>query len=186
MINIYISEQLELKQLELKDAPALFALIDRSRKSLRRFLPWVDYNTKLQHSENFIKTMLRKADELSDFAFGIWYDKQLCGVIDLHDWSKILQIAEIGYWIDNEFTGKGIARASCKALLDYAFTELKLNKVEIRFALENVRSAKIPIKLGFRREGTIRECAKLHGTYIDIVVMGMLKKDWLLLYPPKK
>jgi ribosomal-protein-serine acetyltransferase len=55
---------------------------------------------------------------------------------------------------------------------------LKLNKVEIRFALPNEQSAQIPIRLGFTKEGILRHTAKLHGQYVDTVVMGILKQDW--------
>lgn len=55
---------------------------------------------------------------------------------------------------------------------------MRLNKVEIRFVLQNDKSAQIPIKLGFTKEGILRQSAKLHGHYVDMVVMGMLRQDW--------
>lgn len=131
-----------------------------------------------EHSLRFIELMLRKADEQEAIAFGIWYQEQLCGVTDLHGWDQALQKAEIGYWLSEQWQGKGIATASCRALVSYAFNTLRMNKIEIRFVLQNERSARIPVKLGFVKEGVIRQSMKLHGQYADMVVMGMLRQDW--------
>jgi ribosomal-protein-serine acetyltransferase len=178
MLEIPVTTEIRLRQLQTDDAPALFRLIHDSRKTLRRFLPWVDYNTSEEHSLRFIELMLHKADEQEAVAFGIWNNDALCGVIDLHGWDHILQKAEIGYWLGNVHQGKGIVTEACRGLVAYAFSTLRLNKLEVRFVLQNEKSAQIPIKLGFTREGILRESAKLHGQYVDMVVMGMLRHDW--------
>lgn len=178
MLEIPVNTEIRLRQLQTDDAPALFRLIHDSRKTLRRFLPWVDYNTSEEHSLRFIELMLQKADEQEAVAFGIWHNGALCGVIDLHGWDHILQKAEIGYWLGNVHQGKGIVTEACRALVEYAFSTLRLNKLEVRFVLQNEKSAQIPIKLGFAREGILRQSAKLHGQYVDMVVMGMLRHDW--------
>jgi ribosomal-protein-serine acetyltransferase len=178
MLELPVNDQIKLRQLQPAHAPALYQQLDISRKYLRRFLPWVDYNTSPEHSLRFIDMMLRKTDDQEAIAFGIWYEEQLCGVIDLHDWDHQLEKAEIGYWISEKFQRKGIVFASCKSLICFAFCELKLNKVEVRFVLQNERSAQIPIGLGFTKEGILRHTAKLHGQYMDTVVMGILKHDW--------
>jgi ribosomal-protein-serine acetyltransferase len=178
MLELAVNEMIVLRQLQPEDAPVLFNQLNSSRKSLRRFLPWVDYNTNQEHSLRFIEMMLRKADDQDAIAFGIWYQQQLCGVMDLHCWDHQLQKAEIGYWLGETYRGKGIAVNSCKALISFCFESLKLNKLEIRFVLQNEQSAQIPIRLGFSKEGILRHSAKLHGQYVDTVVMGMLKQDW--------
>ncbi|WP_143309342.1 GNAT family N-acetyltransferase [Chitinophaga vietnamensis] len=178
MFEIPVSETIYLKQLQPQDAPLVFKQLDESRKHLRKFLPWVDYNTNEEHSLRFIQLMKRKTEEQEAVAFGIWSNRQFCGVIDLHEWDHQLQKAEIGYWIGESFQGQGIATAACKALINFAFKKLRLNKVEIRFVLQNERSGQIPIKLGFSKEGILRHSAKLHGQYVDMVVMGVLRQDW--------
>jgi ribosomal-protein-serine acetyltransferase len=178
MLELAANEMIMLRQLEPEHAAVLFHQLDISRKSMRRFLPWVDYNTNQEHSLRFIEMMLRKAEEQEAIAFGIWYEEQFCGVIDLHCWDHLLDKAEVGYWLGETYRGKGIALAACKALVSFAFETLKLNKLEVRFVLQNERSAQIPIKLGFAKEGILRHSAKLHGQYVDTVVMGILKQDW--------
>jgi len=64
------------------------------------------------------------------------------------------------------------------ALTEYALNELKLNKVEIRAAVENQKSRNIPERLGFIQEGTIRRGEWLYDHYVDTVVYGMLREEW--------
>lgn len=178
MFDIPVNENIYLRQLQVQDAPLVYKQLDSSRKGLRKFLPWVDYNTNEEHSVRFIQLMQRKAEEQEAVAMGVWYKDELCGVIDLHGWDHQLQKAEIGYWIAEGFQQKGIATAACRALISHAFKKLRLNKIEIRFVLQNERSGKIPIRLGFSREGILRHNAKLHGQFVDMVVMGILRQDW--------
>jgi ribosomal-protein-serine acetyltransferase len=65
-----------------------------------------------------------------------------------------------------------------KALTDYAFNELGLNKVDISAAAENKKSRSIPERLGFVNEGCIRQAEWLYDHYVDHIVYGMLAKDW--------
>ncbi|WP_160712131.1 GNAT family N-acetyltransferase [Chitinophaga solisilvae] len=178
MLEVPVNEDIMLRQLQPADAPLVYKQLDSSRKSLRKFLPWVDYNTSEEHSLRFIQMMLRKAEDQEAIALGIWYKGVLCGVMDLHDWDHQLHKVEIGYWVGESFQGKGIATKACRALVTYAFKKLRLNKIEIHFMLQNERSGQIPIKLGFTREGILRHNAKLHGQFVDIVVMGVLRQDW--------
>ena len=59
----------------------------------------------------------------------------------------------MGYWLGEEHQGKGLMTAACRALVDYAFGELGLNRVVISCATENKKRCAIPERLSFRREG---------------------------------
>jgi len=85
----------------------------------------------------------------------------------------------IGYWLGERFQGSGVMTKSCKALIEYAFRELKLNRVEIRCAEKNLRSRAIPERLGFVNEGMIREAEWLYDHFVDHVVYGVLAREWL-------
>ncbi|MHB1921009.1 MAG: GNAT family N-acetyltransferase [Chitinophagaceae bacterium] len=180
MFHIPVSPILELKQLTTPDAPELFKLVQGSRRHLRKWLPWVDSNTREEHSLEFIRIMEQRCQDLQAIAFGIRREGLLCGVLDLHGWDKELGKAEMGYWLAENFQGRGIMVQCCEALLEFCFQQLQLLKVEIRFVLQNERSASVPVRLGFCREGILRQSARLHGQMVDMVVMGLLKKDWKL------
>ena len=82
-----------------------------------------------------------------------------------------------------EDRGKGYGSEALQMLLRYAFEELHLNKVEIRCATGNTRSCAGPERLGFTREGVIRQAEWLYDHYIDLVLYGMLAREWQAMKP---
>lgn len=167
-----------MKLLEPQDSDKLYQLIDSSREHLRQWLPWVDQNTTVEHSRQFIQHTLDQFASNNGFTAGIWYQGALAGIIGFHkiDWSN--RSTSLGYWLGEEYTGLGLMQKAVSKSLDYAFLELRLNRVEIRSAIGNVRSRRIPEKLNFTHEGTIRQAEKLVYGYVNHNVYGMLLEEW--------
>jgi len=69
-------------------------------------------------------------------------------------------------------------RKACRSLVEYAFDEWHLNRVEIRCAVGNTKSRAIPERLGFKSEGILREAEWLYDHYVDHIIYGMLARDW--------
>jgi ribosomal-protein-serine acetyltransferase len=87
------------------------------------------------------------------------------------------KVCEIGYWIDRDEEGKGTITKACRAMITYAFDELEMNRIEIRCSTENVRSAAVPERLGFKLEGTLRQAEVLNGHAHDFFIFGLLAED---------
>jgi ribosomal-protein-serine acetyltransferase len=178
MFSLKLSDELELRLLEERHTDELFALVDQNRKHLRRWLPWLDNNTSANDTRIFIKTALDQFANNSGLVAGIWRQDRIVGVISYNavDWQN--RIAHIGYWIAEGFQGRGIVTKACKALIDYAFNELELNRIEIRCATGNKRSCAIPQKLGFTQEGVVRQAEWLYDRFVDHLVYGLLRSEW--------
>lgn len=178
MFEFKVDDQISLRLLEPRHAPALFALTDANREHLRRWLPWLDTVTSVTDSLNFIAVTQNQFALNNGFVTGIWYEGELAGVVghNIIDWSNRLSL--LGYWLGAGFEGKGVMTRSCRALVNHAFLELGLNRLDIRCAVENSRSRAIPERLGFRQEGVIRQAERLYGRFVDHVVYGMLASDW--------
>ncbi len=67
---------------------------------------------------------------------------------------------------------------ACRALVDYLFFELKLHRIEIRCATGNAKSCAVPKRLGFSKEGVLRQAQAFDGHFLDIEVYGLLAEDW--------
>ncbi|RBW67831.1 GNAT family N-acetyltransferase [Bacillus taeanensis] len=178
MFTYPLDEHAYLKLLEPQDAEGLFHVINSSRTHLRQWLPWVDFNRTADDSRTFIKHTQKQFFEQNGFQAGIFYKENLAGVIGFHqiDWSN--SSTSIGYWLGEHYTGQGLMTKACAALVNHAFTYYKLNRVEIRCAARNTKSCAIPERLGFTKEGVIRDNERIDGRFVDHVVYGMLKREW--------
>ncbi|PLR66169.1 GNAT family N-acetyltransferase [Bacillus sp. UMB0893] len=174
-----IDKDISLKLLEFKDAEKLFELTDQSRNHLREWLPWLDFTTKVEDTKEFIGACLKAYAENKSINGLILFKGDIVGTAGYNqiNWSN--KTAYIGYWLGKDFQGNGIMTKVAKSLTDYAFSELKLNKVEIRAAVENKKSRSIPERLGYVNEGFIREAEWLYDHFVDHAVYGMLAKEWI-------
>ena len=87
--------------------------------------------------------------------------------------------AEVGIGIfDRQYWGKGYGTEAMRLVLDYAFGELKLNRVELTADEENVRAIRSYEKCGFVREGLLREHRLIDGRPVDSVAMAVIRCDW--------
>jgi ribosomal-protein-serine acetyltransferase len=178
MFKKTIQDGVYLKLLEERHAQELFEVVERERAYLREWLPWVDMTTEAEHSLNFIRTSLEQFASNDGFSAGIWAGDEFIGGIGTHRIDWLYRRVEIGYWISKGFQGRGIVTDACRAIIDYAIDDLKLNRVEIHCAAGNQKSCAIPKRLGFQWEGLLREAQLLNGEYQDINVYALLAREW--------
>ncbi|MFP3338955.1 GNAT family protein, partial [Micrococcus sp. SIMBA_131] len=86
--------------------------------------------------------------------------------------------ASIGYWLAENFQGNGIMTAAVKGIIDQAFHEYGLNRVEIQCGIENKKSRAIPERIGFKQEGVVRDAEYLYGHFHDTILYSRLSREW--------
>ncbi|THB81148.1 MAG: N-acetyltransferase [Desulfobacteraceae bacterium] len=106
-------------------------------------------------------------------------EPKLIGTCILFSFSEQCKRAEIGYILAKEFWGKGLMNEALTALIDYAFKELALNRIEADIDPRNSASEKILRRLGFLKEGHLRERWIINNEVTDSFIFGLLKKDWV-------
>lgn len=178
MFEHSIDNNLSIQMLREENAEELFSVVDANRQRLREWLPWLDANTKVEHTLEFIQSTLKQHSRDEGFVCAIFFKGRVSGVVGYHPIKKANKSVDIGYWLSSEATGKGIMTKCCRALIDYAFSELDLNRVSIPAAVGNARSRAIPERLGFMQEGIIHDAEWLYDHYVDNVLYAMLKRDW--------
>lgn len=178
MVSILIDDELLLRMLEPADAQEMFNVVDASREHLRPWLPWVDATTRAEHTLQFIQQSRTQQHNQEAMALGIIYQRRIIGGMGMHNWDHTLKKAQLGYWLSKEHEGKGIIQRCLAGFIDFLFNKAGLNKVEIHFMVNNLRSATVAEKMGFKVEGIIRQSYLLNGAYHDIVITGLLKKEW--------
>ena len=178
MFRHRVDEHTELRLMVAADAAALFAVTHAHRAHLRRWLPWLDAVKSSADSATFIQATLRQFADHQGFNAAILHDGAIVGVIGHHRVSWANRSTSLGYWLAASHEGRGIMTAACRAIVNHAFREYELHRIEIRCATENARSRAIPERLGFRREGLLREAEWLYDHYVDHVVYGLLRPEW--------
>lgn len=160
------------------DASELFALTVANRDALSGWLAWVPSITSVEDTREYLRASERSALEHRAFVCGVFDNGPLVGAIELHDIDWVNRFAKIGYWLDRGHQGRGIMTHAARALVEYAFDALDLNRVEIRAAAENTRSRAVAERLNFRLEGILRKRVLLHGKFQDFAVYGALRSEW--------
>jgi ribosomal-protein-serine acetyltransferase len=178
MFALSLGDDVELRLLEPRHAEEYFDLIDQNRFHLRQWLGWVDSNQSIADCRAFIRGVLQQFANNNGLHAGIWFKGALAGTISQNyiDWQNAR--TEFGYWLGAPFQGHGLITRACRALTDYSFDELRLNRVEILCASGNTRSRAVPERLGFTQEGIFRQAEWLYDHFVDLVVYSMLASDW--------
>jgi ribosomal-protein-serine acetyltransferase len=176
--RIRVDDEVELQTVTEGDAVELFALTDRNREYLRRWLPWVDGTRSVADTRAFIERSLEQVRREQGFQCCIRFRGELVGVIGFVYVDEANGRAEIGYWISEAVQGRGIMTRAVGALVRFAFESLGLNRVEIRADVDNRRSRAIPERLGFVQEAVLREGAITSGRYIDLAMYALLRRSW--------
>jgi len=180
-MKILVDDTISLEFLEEIHAESLFNLVNANRAHLREWLPWVDQMQSVANFVYYISDTKRRAADKTDFGYAIIIDKNIVGRIGLHHINQHNKIAEIGYWLADDQQGRGIITRCCTALINHGFTQLGLNRIEIKCATGNEKSRSIAEKLQFKQEGILREAELLNGKFIDLYLYAMLKKEWAIL-----
>jgi ribosomal-protein-serine acetyltransferase len=179
MFRRTVAPNIEIKLLESRDAAAVFAAVERDRAYLAEWLPWVQANHSIDDVRHFIDDVVavQWIDNRGPHC-GIWVDGALVGSVGCHpiDWTN--RACSLGYWIESGRQGQGIVTRSVTALLEYLFDTKRLHRVVIQCGVGNQRSSAIPERLGFAKEGVLRQAQLIGGRWVDLAVWSMLEEEW--------
>lgn len=132
-----------------------------------------------EETKNFVEDFMLNSHSSKSYIIEMKEDRLPIGVTSLiHIDTKnrnaecIIDIGEKNYW------GKGYGSEALSLLLDYAFLELNLHRVSLRVFSLNERAIHLYHKLGFKQEGVVRESLYRNGKWHDLIMMGILKKEY--------
>lgn len=106
------------------------------------------------------------------------YETELIGTCMLFDIAETSRRAELGYCLASAAQGQGFMNEALRSLLNYAFGDLRLNRLEADIDPRNLASAATLERLGFRHEGLLRQRWMVAGEVSDSALYGLLAEDW--------
>jgi ribosomal-protein-serine acetyltransferase len=161
------------------NAEALADLVRRNADHLRRYLPAVAALISVEQARAHLAQVAGRAARAEVLEWYLFADGVLCGAVRLNKIEVENRKMSIAYLLDAAYQGRGIATLAVRAFLGYSFRELGMNRVELTCATDNVRSVRVAERVGFVREGLLRQAEWLGGSFVDHYVYGLLRSEFL-------
>ncbi|HEY8025121.1 MAG TPA: GNAT family protein [Burkholderiaceae bacterium] len=171
------TERLTLRPLWEADAQSVYAI--RSDPQVMRYhssAPWTSINPAIALIAR--DTAAMASGEYLRLGLTIVGNTTLIGSCCLFDLDRENRRGEIGYELHRSYWGRGYMHEALQALLDFAFSTMLLNRIEADIHPDNLASARTLERLGFQREGFLRERWIVDGEISDTVLYGLLQREW--------
>lgn len=175
------TERFVLRPFRRRDIDSLFRAVTSSKPELAEFLPWAATPYTRARAASFVKESVQSWREARAYDLAVRRPQapgRHVGNVSIWHLSRPSRSGEIGYWIRTDETGQGIATEVARTALRIGFQELGMHKVVLRIALGNLPSERVADKLGFVREGVLREEIKVGDRWLDHSVWGLLEHEF--------
>ena len=173
MLLIEVDEEIQLCSVRESFAPVYVELVKENFDYLVNWLVWPPHFKTEKDFGHFIARCKKEHEKGEAITFGIMYKEKLVGNITYKYIDNELMKVEIGYWIAAKCQGKGIVTRSCARLVEYAFTDLNMDKVEMCVASENKPSRAVCERLGMTLEGIISNAECVQGRILNHAIYGL-------------
>lgn len=178
------TSRLVLRPFRRRDVDQLVEAVRASLDGMMQWLPWAHAGYGRLDALQFIRESAAAWSEGRAYDFTIRRpdepDRHL-GNISIWFTSKASGTGEMGYWVRSDEAGRGIATEAAARILELAFDELAMHRVALRIAVGNAASETIAQRLGFVKEGLLRDELRVHGRWVDHTIWGLLEPEYRTL-----
>ena len=174
---VFDTQRLRLRPLRESDAADLFAIF--SDPMVTRYLSHPAW-THIGNAHALIARTTAALGAGTYLYLGVERksDGKLIGECSLFNLMAQCRRAELGYTLAQEAWGSGYIGEALLAVLEFGFTQLQLNRLEADIDPRNAASARTLERLGFQKEGFLRERWIVNGEVSDTALYGLLQRDW--------
>jgi len=177
--------RLVLRPFRRRDISIVHTAVKASLPDLIDYLPWaIGYQRSV--TQQFVKDSINAWAHGRAFDFAIRYlddDDHHLGNVSIWFTSRANHVGEVGYWVNSDATGTGIGTEATARALQVGFEELKMHRITARIATGNIASERIVQKLGFLKEGTLRDEVRVGSRWLDHTIWGLLEREWRMERP---
>lgn len=175
--NEILTERLLLRKMSRKDA---FDMYEYSRNpEVTKYLTW-DIHPSLEFTRNYLKYIEKQYKERKfyDWALVLRDNNKMIGTVGYTRFDIPSSSAEVGYVLNPDYWGMGLAAEALKAVIKFSFENLSLNRVEARYMSDNYSSRRVMEKCGMIYEGMARESMFVKNKYISVGTYSILRKEY--------
>ena len=169
MFQYKINDELSLTLVHSSFASQMNDIVNAQKDDLGKWLPWANDFSENSYRE-FVKFALHQYADDKAIHTHIIYDDNLIGAVSLNNIYHHLKKAEIGYWLHQDYQGRGIMVLAVRAIMDIAKNIYGMNVVEIKAGEHNIPSQQVAKRLGFEFCGIIANNENINGEIINHAV----------------
>jgi len=161
------------------DSRNLFVAAQESLRELRSWMVWCPEDYSLDDSENFASGCDAHWDRGDSYSFVIYdlRDGTFLGSAGLNQINRIHNCANLGYWVRQSHTSRGIASAAAQLVAFYGLRTLGFRRIEIVVPAGNWPSRRVAEKIGAKFEGLLRHRLMLRGESSDAFLYSLIQDD---------
>ena len=166
-----MKNKISIRYQQVGDARRFFEILNNPN-----FLYFPAKPETIKAEQEFLRknAALRQSGE--QFNYSILLNGKVVGATGIHIEARRNYYAEIGYFVDEAYWGRGIACEAVRQLEEMAFNDLGIVRIEINMLKRNKASERVAIKCGYRKEGIGRKKLPLNGEYLDCYVYSKVRE----------
>lgn len=173
---VLATERLELRAFTQSDASVVAELC--SAWEIAETTASIPHPYEQEMAEAWIQSHRASFKQGDSVAFAITrvHDARLVGAVDIHI-NKTNRMGEIGYWIGVPYWNRGYATEAVRAVIDYGFNYMGLNRIHARHMTKNPASGRVLQKVGMRFEGILRQSIFRWESFEDGAVYAIPREE---------
>lgn len=172
-----LTDRLTLRKLTVADDQDMYEYASRS--DVTKYLTWYPHPDKTYTREYLHYLGGRYAGGMFyDWAIVYEPDGKMVGTCGFTSFNCAADSAEVGYVLNPEYWGKGIAGEALGRVMEFGFEELKLHRIEAKFIQGNERSLHVMQRAGMTFEGYLRDGMLIKGSYVTVGIASILVSEW--------
>jgi ribosomal-protein-alanine N-acetyltransferase len=141
---------------------------------------WEPAHKSIEETEEIINEYVENYKNSDWYMWAIELENELIGLVCGNEINEDIRSICIGYCITRSCWNKGIATEALRAVLSFAFKQMKVNRITGRHHIDNAASGRVMEKCGFRYEGTLRQIIKDgRGNLVDCKYYSILKNEFI-------
>ena len=174
------TDRLLLRRMRVSDADDMYAYARRA--DVTKYLTWSPHPNHAYTVDylQYLASRYRVGD-FYDWGVTLRESGRMIGTCGFTSFDLPHNAAQVGYVLNPEFWGQGIAPEALRAVLCFGFRELGLNRIEACYIRENARSRRVMEKVGMSFEGVRRGAMYIKGRYCDVGVCSILRDEFRAL-----
>lgn len=176
MFSIAIDDELKISLVHESFASTYSELVSTQTEYLSQWLAWPPYCQSEQDFRMFIQRVLHEYADGKSMTCAIIYQDNIVGNCSFNTINHDTKCVEVGYWLSQSQQGKGIMTRVVKKLIDIAFNDYGMEKVQLSAANENLPSRLVAERVGMSLEGIITNHEKVGDRILDHAVYGIHRR----------